>query len=203
MDRVLKPETAAEVSDRELVARCQAGDESAFDALVLRHRERAFHIAYPLLLNHEDATEVAQDAFVKVYRTIAEFRGDCEFTTWLYQIVVNLARNKSRWWRRRGKSSTISLDCPAEAPEGQMTAHVASAADPPDTEAARAEFLGILEEKMGGLSTPYREVLLLRNVHQMSYEEIARMLHCNVGTVKSRIARAREALRQAMAGEWE
>jgi RNA polymerase sigma-70 factor (ECF subfamily) len=203
MDRVLNQETAAEASDRELVARCKAGDETAFDALVLRHRERAFHIAYPLLLDHEDSTEVAQDAFVKVYRTIAGFRGDSEFTTWLYQIVVNLARNKRRWWRRRGKSSTISLDCPAESPDGQMTAHVASSADPPDTEAAQAEFSEILEKKMGELPAQYREVLLLRNVRQMSYEEIARMLHCNVGTVKSRIARGREALREAMAGELE
>jgi RNA polymerase sigma-70 factor, ECF subfamily len=201
MNRVITPETPAEVTDRELVVRCRAGDEAAFDALVLRHRERAFNIAYSLLLNHEDATEVAQDAFVKVYRSISEFRGDCEFTTWLYQIVVNLARNKRRWWMRRGRKMTVSMDCPVETTDGEMTAQVAVAADPPDAEVARAEFVRTLEERIAGLPTRYREVLLLRNVEDMSYEQIAVVLGCSVGTVKSRIARAREALRQAMAGE--
>jgi RNA polymerase sigma-70 factor (ECF subfamily) len=198
---VSNSEPAAEVTDRELVARCRAGDEAAFDALVLRHRERAFNIAYPLLLNYEDATEVAQDAFVKVYRNIAEFRGDCEFTTWLYQIVVNLARNKRRWWMRRGKRTTVSMDCPVETRDGEMTAQVAAATDPPDAEVARAEFVRTLEERIANLPTRHREVLLLRNVEDMSYEKIAVVLDCSVGTVKSRIARAREALRQAMAGE--
>jgi RNA polymerase sigma-70 factor (ECF subfamily) len=198
---VSNSEAAAEVTDRELVARCRAGDEAAFDALVVRHRERAFNIAYPLLLNYEDATEVAQDAFVKVYRSIGGFRGDCEFTTWLYQIVVNLARNKRRWWVRRGRKMTVSMDCPVETPDGEMTAQVAAATDPPDAEVARAEFVRTLEERIANLPTRYREVLLLRNVEDMSYEKIAVVLDCSVGTVKSRIARAREALRQAMAGE--
>ncbi|MGD0650038.1 MAG: sigma-70 family RNA polymerase sigma factor [Verrucomicrobiia bacterium] len=201
MNSVSNSEPAAEVTDRELVARCQAGDEAAFDTLVVRHRERAFNIAYPLLLNYEDATEVAQDAFVKVYRSIGEFRGDCEFTTWLYQIVVNLARNRRRWWMRRGRKTTVSMDCPVETTDGEMTAQVAAATDPPDAEVARAEFVRTLEERIAKLPARYREVLLLRNVEDMSYEKIAVVLDCSVGTVKSRIARAREALRQAMAGE--
>ena len=201
MKSVSNSEPAAEVSDRELVARCRAGDEAAFDTLVVRHRERAFNIAYPLLLNYEDATEVAQDAFVKVYRSIGEFRGDCEFTTWLYQIVVNLARNRRRWWMRRGRKMTVSMDCPVETTDGEMTAQVAAATDPPDAEVARAEFVRTLEERIARLPTRYREALLLRNVEDMSYEKIAVVLDCSVGTVKSRIARAREALRQAMADE--
>jgi RNA polymerase sigma-70 factor, ECF subfamily len=202
MRRVIHTEPAAEgASDRVLVVRCQAGDEAAFDALVLRHRERAFNIAYPLLLNHEDAAEVAQDAFVNVYRNIRSFRGDSEFTTWLYQIVTNLARNRRRWWKRRGRKETVSMDCPAETDEGKRTRQVALSTDAPDAEAARAEFLNMLTEKMKELPEDHREVLMLRTVKDMSYDEIAVMLGCSVGTVKSRIARAREALRQAMAGE--
>ena len=201
MKGVSNSETAVEVSDRDLVARCRDGDESAFDALVLRHRERACNIAYSVLLSHEDATEVAQDAFVNVYRNIREFRGDCEFTTWLHQIVVNLARNRHRWWKRRGKSATVSLDCPVETSDGLRPAQAAATTDPPDAEAMHAEFLRILEAGMAGLPARYREILLLRNVHEMSYEKIAAVLHCSVGTVKSRMARAREALRQATAGE--
>ena len=99
-----------EVSDRELVARCQAGNEAAFDELVRRHQGRAYNVAWQLLRNREDATEVAQDAFVRIYRTLAGFRSECEFTTWLHQIVVNLAHNKHRWWRRRGRWETDTLD---------------------------------------------------------------------------------------------
>ncbi len=190
MERVVH----TEATDRELVARCRAGEEAAFDELVRRHRTRAFHIAYPLLANHEDATEVAQDAFVRVYQNIGEFRGDAEFTTWLYQIVVNLARNKRRWWKRRGRQATVSLDDPIE---GQM----AAAADGPDVAAMKAEFARSLSTKMAELPEKFREVLLLRNVEGMSYEQIAVMLNCSVGTVKSRIARARDQLREAMSEE--
>ncbi len=201
MSRVLHTEPAEKTADRVLVARCHAGDEAAFDMLVLRHRERAFSIAYPLLLNHEDATEVAQDAFVNVYRNIRNFRGDSEFTTWLYQIVTNLARNKRRWWNRRGRKETVSMDCPAETAEGEMTRQAAVTTEAPDVEAARAEFVKTLSEKVAKLAQDQREVLMLRTVEDMRYDEIAVMLGCSVGTVKSRIARAREALRQAMAGE--
>src|SRR5882757_3437936 len=113
MDGVVQTEPT-EVSDRELVASCQAGDEAAFDALVRRHQQRAFNVAYQLLRDREDATEVAQDAFVRIYRNVKEFRGECEFTTWLHQIVVNLAHNKHRWWLRRGRAQTVSLDATLE-----------------------------------------------------------------------------------------
>src|ERR1043166_7156216 len=191
MERVLYSEA---VSDRELVARLQSGDERAFDELVVRHQQRALNVAYQLLRDREDATEVAQDAFVRIYRSIGEFRGECEFTTWLHQIVVNLARNKHGWWPRRGKQVTVSVDCPVEM---QLPAR----GDAPDIEAANAEFVQMLSEKMDELPANFREVLVLRNVENMRYEEIAVALGCSLGTVKSRIARAREALRQAMAGE--
>ncbi len=197
-DRVSAPSA---VSDKELVARCQAGDEAAFDELVLRHQQRAFNIAYPLLLNHEDATEVAQDAFVRVYRNINEFRGDCEFTTWLYQIVMNLARNKHRWWKRRGRHATVSLDCPKDTPDGEVAMQVAATTDAPDAEAAKAEFMQRLNDKMTELPAKLREAVLLRDMDGMRYEEIARMLGCSVGTVKSRIARGREQLRDQMRQE--
>jgi RNA polymerase sigma-70 factor (ECF subfamily) len=203
MERVVNTEPAAvTVSDRELVARCQAGDEEAFDQLVLRHQRRAFNVAYQLLRNHEDAAEVAQDAFVRVYRSIDEFRGTCEFTTWLHAIVVNLARNKHRWWKRRGKEVTVSMDCPVPADDGQMAMQVAAPTDAPDVVALKTEFVSTLNMKMAELPPIFQEVLLLRNAKNMSYEQIAAALDCSVGTVKSRIARAREALREAMAGEF-
>jgi RNA polymerase sigma-70 factor (ECF subfamily) len=189
MERVV-PNEPTDVSDRELLARCRAGDEEAFDALVRRHQQRAFNVAVQLLRNHEDATEVAQDAFVRIYRSLNEFRGECEFTTWLHQIVVNLARNKHRWWKRRGRQQTVPLDGPLRA-----------AGDAPDAEAAQAEFVQRLSARMEELPARFREALVLRNVEDLSYEQIATTLNCSVGTVKSRIARAREQLRKAMREE--
>lgn len=183
----------SEATDEELVARCREGDETAFDALVLRHHARAVNVAFQLLRDRQDAAEVAQDAFVKVYRNIGEFRGECAFTTWLHQIVVNLTRNKHHWWTRRGRQATVSLDCPVEAR--------ARPEDAPDAEAARSEFVEALGRQMAELPAKFREALVLRNVEEMSYEEIAAAMRCSVGTVKSRVARAREALRERMKDE--
>ena len=182
-----------EVSDQELIARCRAGDESAFDELVRRHQGRAFNMAWQLLRNREDALEVAQDAFVRIYKGLDSFRGECAFTTWLHQIVVNLAHNKHRWWRRRGRLETETLD----TEDRQFAAPTI----PPDTAAAQREFVRMLNTRIAELPAQYREVLVLRNVEDLSYEEIAVVLQCEVGTVKSRIARAREALRESMKDE--
>ena len=197
-ERVLNSEA---VSDRELVARLQVGDVKAFDELVTRHQQRALNVAFQLLRDHEDAMEVAQDAFVRIYRSIGEFRGECEFTTWLHQIVVNLARNRYRWWHRRGKQAMVSIDDPVETADGSVEIQVEAKGNAPDVEAANAEFIQTLSQKMSELPPKFREVLVLRNIENMSYEQISVALECSVGTVKSRIARAREALREAMAGE--
>ena len=178
-----------EASDRDLIERCQAGHDSAFEDLVRRHQGRAVNVAWQLLGNWEDALEVAQDAFVRVYRTLDGFRGDCEFTTWLYRIVVNLAHNKHRWWRRRGRAQTETLDGDRQ---------FAAPTVPPDAAAVQNEFSRRLSEKIAALPVSFRDILVLRNVEGLSYEEIAAVLECSLGTVKSRIARAREALRVIM-----
>src|SRR5882724_10483386 len=201
MERVLKPDAKAEASDRELLERCRAGDETAFDDLVLRHQQRAFNVAFQLLRDHEDATEVAQDAFVRIYRSVGAFRGECEFTTWLHQIVVNLARNKHRWWKRRGRQASVSLDRTVETADGEVPMQIAGTADAPDVQAVNTEFVELLSRRMHELPRKFREVLVLRNVENLSYEKIAEVLDCSTGTVKSRIARAREALRKSLKDE--
>ena len=201
MERVIHLDAGAAASDQELVERCRAGDESAFDDLVRRHQQRAFNVAYQLLRNHEDAAEVAQDAFVRIYRSLNDFRGACEFTTWLHQIVVNLARNKHRWWKRRGKDLSVSLDRPLETENGDLPVQTAASDDAPDALVVQAEFVELLGRRMNELPHKFREVLVLRNVEDLSYEQIATALNCSVGTVKSRLARAREQLRKAMAEE--
>lgn len=198
MERVLNPEDKAEASDKVLLERCRAGDETAFDDLVLRHQQRAFNVAFQLLRDHEDATEVAQDAFVRIYRSVGSFRGECEFTTWLHQIVVNLARNKHRWWKRRGRQAGVSLDTPVKTDDGEVPLQIANDTDPPDVQTVKTEFMELLSRRMDELPRKFREVLVLRNIENLSYEQIASVLGCSIGTVKSRIARARETLRESM-----
>ncbi len=192
MDRV---QSGKETSDADLVRRLQAGDEQAFNILVRRHQQRALNLAFQVLRDREDAAEVAQDAFVKVYRNINRFRAECAFTTWLHQIVMNLARNKYRWWKRRGKQAMISLDEPIDDPDGTRPRQLAVDPATPDNEVVRDEFACRISEAMNQLPVKFREVLVLRNVEELSYEEIGQLLGCSMGTVKSRIARAREALR--------
>jgi RNA polymerase sigma-70 factor (ECF subfamily) len=189
-----------DVSDGELVMQFQRGDEAAFDTLVRRHQQRAFNIAFGLLHEREDALEVAQDAFVRAYGALKEFRGDAAFTTWLYRITMNLAHNKSRWNRTRGSGRSLSLDAPADPnePNGRNAIELADASYGPDGQAMVTEetrLIGVAMEKMEAKS---REVLILRNVENLSYEEISEVLECELGTVKSRINRAREELRALM-----
>jgi RNA polymerase sigma-70 factor, ECF subfamily len=198
VERVLNPEDKVEATDQVLLERYRAGDETAFDDLVLRHQQRAFNVAFQLLRDHEDATEVAQDAFVRIYRSVDSFRGECEFTTWLHQIVVNLARNKHRWWKRRGRQAGVSLDGSVETSDGEVPMQIAGNIEPPDVQTVKAEFVELVNRRMNELPRKFREVLVLRNVENLSYEQIAEALKCSVGTVKSRIARARETLREKM-----
>ena len=201
MEGVIQPDADKSASDDELLERCRTGDETAFNALVRRHQQRAFNVAFQLLRNPEDAAEVAQDAFVRIYRSVKEFRGECEFTTWLHQIVVNLAHNKHRWWKRRGRQSSVSLDSAWEMDGGGAPMQMAASGDAPDVEAVKSEFVKRLYGKLEELPRKFREVLVLRNVEGLSYEQIASVLGCSIGTVKSRIARARESLRESMQDE--
>lgn len=186
-----------EPSDMELVRRFQEGDERAFDALVRRHQQRAFNIAFGLLRQREDALEVAQDAFVRAYRALKDFRGESAFTTWLYRITVNLAHNKTRWYRARHADRHMPLGALANPgePNGHRVMDLPDPTGAPDRQAMLSEETRRVAAAMRKLAPRSREVLILRNVENLSYEEIARVLRCTLGTVKSRIARAREELR--------
>jgi RNA polymerase sigma-70 factor (ECF subfamily) len=201
MERVIQPDAENAASDHELLERCRAGDEKAFDDLVLRHQQRAVNVAFQVLRDREDAMEVAQDAFVRIYRNVNEFRGECGFTTWLHQVVMNLARNRHRWWKRRGRHAGVSLDGAVETADGEVPRQIAAEADTPDVQTVKAEFVELLGRTIDELPRKFREVLVLRHVESMSYQQIATALGCSIGTVKSRIARAREALRERMKEE--
>lgn len=188
--------------DRALVERFKNGDESAFEVLVGKYSGRAYQIAYGVLGSREDAEEVAQDVFIRIHRALARFRGEAEFTTWMYRITMNLAKNKYRWNKIRGSKVNISIDAPLEGtgdssgeerkidlPDGRMA---------PDEKSVFTELEQNVRDELDNLPDIYREALVMRNVEEMSYEDIASTLDCKLGTIKSRIARGREELRKRL-----
>ncbi|MGB0416510.1 MAG: RNA polymerase sigma factor [Coraliomargarita sp.] len=189
--------------DELLIERIKQGETAAYNDMVDRYWDRIFARVHSLLKNKQDAEEVTQDAFIRAHRGLENFRGDASFSTWLYQIATNLAHNRYWYWFRRKRDQSISLDQPI-GDEGDMTLEnvMPSEGESPAEAAVTQEFMDRVTECMSGLNDKHREVLLLRNVHNLSYEAIAEQLEISVGTVKSRIARARESLRELMGGDF-
>jgi RNA polymerase sigma-70 factor, ECF subfamily len=190
------------IQDSQLVIRFNAGEESAFVEIMNRHKARIFAAAMALLRNPSDAEEITQDTFIRAHRGFSRFRGDSSVATWLHRIAVNLARNRYWYHFRRRKHATLSMEA-AVGEEGDASfSDLLSASDPdPSQEASRQEFSTAVEACMDKLEPSHRLILTMRSVLDQSYEEIAAALGINVGTVKSRIARARERLRSRLAEE--
>ena len=183
-------------ADELLIERIRAGDMAAYNVMVIRHYDRIFSRVLQLLNNKQDAEEVTQDAFIRAHRGLENFRGDASFSTWLYQIATNLAHNRYWYWFRRKRDQSISLDQP-QCDDGSLTLeNVMPCADEDPAEAVvTQEFVDRVSACMQYLNDKHKEVLILRNVKNLTYDEIAQQLEISVGTVKSRIARARESLR--------
>ncbi|MDP3068952.1 MAG: sigma-70 family RNA polymerase sigma factor [Opitutaceae bacterium] len=193
--------SAAEAAhDAELVQRFQEGDESAFVEIVHRYRGKILGICQTMLRNHADAEDIVQDTFIRAHRGLSRFRGDSSLATWLKAISINLARNRYWFYFRRRRHTTLSLDCALEEGSTATIAELVGAPDPePCGAAVSAEFDELVSVCMERLPAPHREILTLRNTQHRSYEEIATTLGITVGTVKSRIARARENVRAQLA----
>jgi len=186
-------------ADKLLLERFRQGDDRAFDDIVHRYYEPIFRRVLGLLKNHEDAEEVTQDTFLRARRGLEAFRGDAAFSTWLYQIATNLAHNRYWFWWRRGRHAGVSLDANIGAEADLTLAEVLPDEEPdPGKQALTQELAERVDVAMTQLSPAHREILTLRNVRDLSYEEIAALLDLSLGTVKSRIARAREALKQVL-----
>jgi RNA polymerase sigma-70 factor, ECF subfamily len=190
--------------DRLLVDRFKNGDQAAFNEMVSRYWDRIYSMVHQLLRNQQDAEEVTQDAFIRAHRGLAKFRGDSAFSTWLYQIATNLARNRYWYWWRRKRDKSVSLDAPiGQANDLTLSDVIPAEVESPDDITVTQEFVERIGKGMDRLSSKHREILVLRNVKNMSYEEIAAILGISVGTVKSRIARARESLRSKLGEDFK
>ena len=179
-------------SDQQLVKRVQKGDNKAFDLLVIKYQYKVQAVISRFVKDQAEVLDVAQEAFIKAYRAIGNFRGDSQFYTWLYRIAVNTAKNHLVTKNRRPPGSDIDI-ADAEHYDG---AEYLKENDTPEGEMFRSELEAVVHKAMADLPEDLRTAISLRELEGMSYEEIAEIMDCPVGTVRSRIFRAREAINE-------
>ena len=187
------------MSDREidqaLVERVQQGDKKAFDLLVLKYQLRVSKLIARFLKNPADVPDVVQEAFIKAYRALPNFRGDSAFYTWLYRIAINTAKNHLVSMSRKASSDGVEVQ---EAEDYGVTEWLKEYSSP-EREALANELEATVHKAMRDLPPDLREAISLREIEGLSYEEIAQVMDCPIGTVRSRIFRAREAIDNKLA----
>ena len=186
--------TWADVGGREavLVQRCAAKDEDACADLVAEHQRMVYQLSLNLLGDHNEALDLSQEVFLRVFRTIHTFRGHAALRTWIYRIVINQARNRQRWWRRRHRAQQVSLDQHIQD-HGELPE--AGNGGSPDRALGQKQLADRIRVALEQLPFDQKTAIVLREIDGLSYEEIGFTLNVAVGTVKSRLARARESLR--------
>lgn len=193
--------TAAGLSTEEtlFVSRLRANEDAAYDELVREYHASIYHIACRMLNDPGEAADVTQDIFVKVFRNIGRFRGQSSLKTWIYRVAMSEILNRIRWSRRRFRHQTVSLD---EAPPEREApgSPIQLSDDGPGPEAAlqRKEREEAIQAGIGRLSRQHRSIVVLRDIQGFSYEEISEILGISIGTVKSRLARARDELKKCL-----
>jgi RNA polymerase sigma-70 factor (ECF subfamily) len=176
--------------DQLLVERAQKGDKRAFDLLVLKYQHKIVKLIMRYVRDPSEALDVSQEAFIKTYRALPKFRGDSAFYTWLYRIAINTAKNHLVAMKRRPVDFEVDLQDPESY---EINARLRDI-DTPDRIMQREELRETVEDAIAGLPEELRVAIVLREIEGMSYEEIAHAMDCPVGTVRSRIFRAREAI---------
>ena len=184
--------------ERALVGEARAGDLKAYDALVRRHQERVYATIYHMTSNHEDAADLTQETFVKAFQALKSFKGDSSFFTWIYRIAVNKTINHLKQRKHRGQVSLNDLDVNAEN-DPDLVALVSDRT--PRRDVSLRELQERLNMAMQRLSEEHRMVVTLHDIQGLKHEEIAGIMKCNVGTVRSRLFYARQQL-QGYLGDW-
>lgn len=183
---------AADAADKELVRRAQAGDKNAYDDLVRRYQERVYATIYHMTSNHEDASDLAQDVFVRAWSALRSFKGDSSFYTWIYRIAVNRTINFLK--QRRNRSTHLSLNDLEVGTENDPEMVELVSHRTPRRDAALSELQQRLNNALQKLSEEHRTVVTLHDVQGLPHDEIAQILKCNPGTVRSRLFYARQQL---------
>ncbi len=185
----------------QFLEKLRRGEAAAFERLVAERSSEVYALLYRLTSDAEEARDLTQETFLRAFQSISRFRGDADLKTWIYRIAVNQARNRWRWWRRRRREVTVSLDGNSGHSVQPLSASLRNEDAPdPEQETLAHEREGQLREALLGLRSSYREAVILRDVEGFSYEEIATTLEISIGTVKSRLSRGRLELRRKLEG---
>lgn len=200
MDRDNQISSDRSEDDATLVKSVQRGDAAAFDALVLRHKDRVFNLCYRLLGEFQEADDFAQEVFLKAFRSIKRFRFEAAFSTWLYRIAVNTCKNRLKSLEYRQRKMTIPLENPGNPDTGASPREIRDNGNSPGNHFEKKERMRVIQEAVNALPPDQKTVITLRDIQGFSYEEIADITGLNLGTVKSRLSRARLELREQLRG---
>lgn len=204
IDEMASPESPSMWSgvdcEARLVEGLKAGEESAYETLIQRFQQPVYSLVLRLIDDSSEAGDVCQDVFLKVFRNIGSFRGQSSLKTWIYRITVNEAHNRRRWF---GRHRRAEVELESDEPGGSLLHHLCDRSRSPFDVVLNLEWRAAIERALAGLSPSFREAVVLRDLEDLSYEEIADVLDISIGTVKSRILRGREAMRRALLEEFE
>jgi RNA polymerase sigma-70 factor (ECF subfamily) len=184
----------------EFIERLKRGEAAAFETLIADHSGEIYGLLFRLTENSEEARDLTQETFLRAFQNIDRFRGEADLRTWIYRIAINQARNRWRWWRRRRRDVTVSLDATQGQSRQPLIETLSESNENPEQQTLAHEREVALRSALRKLSRAYRETVVLRDIEGFSYEEIATTLGINVGTVKSRLARGRHELRKRLEG---
>ena len=184
--------------DAEIVSFCKKGNVDAFEELVRKHQKKMLNIAFRMIGNYEDACEIVQDAFVSAYKAIRHFEEKARFSTWLYTIVVNLSRNRLNQLKIKNSREAFSMDDPVPTDSSEFAVELASSEPSVLEKLEKRDVQKKVQVCIDSLDNEFKEVIILRDMQGFSYDEISDMLKMPGGTVKSRLFRAREMLRDCL-----
>ena len=187
--------------EAQFIERLKRGDAAAFETLVNERSSEIYGLLYRLTESSEEARDLTQETFLRAFQSISHFRGESDLRTWIYRIAINQARNRWRWWRRRRRDVTISIDAPAKNGQPSLIGTLKSDnGNNPERETLAHERERALRRALSSVKRVYREAVVMRDIEGFAYEEIAVALDISVGTVKSRLARGRQELRRKLEG---
>mgnify|MGYP000892149186 CR=1 FL=1 len=181
--------------EKDLLLKARNGDVKAFETIIEDYQKKVFNIALRMIGNHDDASELAQEVFIRIFKSLKNFKGESSLSTWIYRITTNVCLDELR---KRKNKNIVSLDEDVKQDDGEIKRQVEDARPTPDVIAEKNEVRRVVKEAILSLPEDQRTVIILRDIQGFSYDEIAKIMNCPEGTVKSRINRSRQILRDRL-----
>jgi RNA polymerase sigma-70 factor (ECF subfamily) len=200
MNNHVKTPSSSSCEDAVLIRAIQAGDMAAFDELVLKHKDRLFNLVYWFLGDYQDANDCAQETFIKVFKSIKKFRFESAFSTWLFRIAINTCKNRIKSSVYKWKKKTVSLETPNGSKNGNPFSEIVNGSPTPVMALEKKERMMRVQNAINSLPEEQNQVVVLRDIQGLSYQDISDITGLNLGTVKSRLARGRLALKNQLRG---